>query len=100
MDEEELNNREINKKILRKVEELSKQVQGITLAEYVEMIRSPRRMIIINFLSGLARGLGVAIGATVLGAMFLVILFRLGQMNLPLIGAFIARIIKIVQTYL
>ena len=74
--------------------------QGLNLAEYIEMVRSPRRMLVINFVSGLARGLGIAIGATVLGAIFLIFLLDLAQSNIPLIAEFVARIIKIVETYL
>jgi len=94
------NNIDLNKKILNKVEELSDKIQGTTIAEYVEMIRSPRRMIVINFIAGLARGFGIAIGATILGAVFLFILFRLAQLNLPIIGRFIAEIVVIVNSFL
>ena len=94
------NNKELNKKILNKLDKLSQRMNGITLAEYVEMVKSPKRMIIINFLAGLARGLGIAVGATVLGAIFLLVLFRMAQLNLPVIGEFIARLVRVVQTYL
>jgi hypothetical protein len=87
-------------KILHKLEELSDRIQRIKNAEYSELVRSPRRMLMINFISGLARGLGIAIGATVLGAIFLILLFQLAQTNIPLIAEFVARIIKIVETYL
>ncbi len=86
--------------ILEKLEEISEKIQEINIAEYIELVKSPKRMLIINLISGLARGLGVAIGATVLGAVFLIILFRLAQLNIPLIGEFIAKIVKIVETYL
>ena len=86
--------------ILKKLDNLNEKIQGITLAEYTEMLKSPKKMIWINFLAGLARGLGIAIGATVLGALFLIILFKIGQLNLPIIGKFIARIIKVVEMYL
>jgi len=86
--------------ILKKLDKLNEKIQGITLAEYTEMLKSPGRMIWVNFLAGLARGLGIAVGATVLGALFLIILFKIGQLNLPVIGKFIAQIIKIVETYL
>ena len=91
---------DINKKIYKKLEELSDRVQGNTIAEYVEMLRSPRRMIFINFIAGLARGFGIAIGATLLGAVFLFVLFRLASLNLPVIGRFIAEIVVIVQSFL
>lgn len=86
--------------IEEKLEEILERIQKLNIAEYIELVRSPKRMLLINFVSGLARGLGIAIGATFLGAIFLIILFRLGQLNIPLIGKFIAKIVKIVQTYL
>ena len=84
-------------KIMKKLEELSTRMSGTTIAEYIEMVRSPRRMIVVNFLAGLARGLGFAIGATLLGAIFLFFLYRLASWNLPVIGEFIARVVKIVE---
>ncbi len=95
-----MENKNIEDKILSKLDEIAERINGISLAEYKKMIESPRRMILINFISGLARGLGIAIGATVLAAIFLIFLFKIAQLNLPIIGAFIARIVKIVQTYL
>lgn len=83
-----------------RVENMASNMQKMSLAEYVEIVRSPKYMIFLNFISGLARGLGVAIGATVLGGLVLMLLFRLAELNIPLIGFFIAKIIKIVQTYL
>jgi len=100
LDENKKNRNDISNKILERLDKISDHINGMTMAEYHEMIKSPHRMILVNFVAGLARGLGIAIGATFLGAIFLVVLFRLGQLNLPLIGELIARIIKIVQTYL
>jgi len=94
------NNDDTDQKVLEKLDRISDHINKIAIAEYREMIKSPRRMIIVNFVAGLARGLGIAVGATVLGAIFLIFLFRVGQLNLPLIGEFIARVIKVVQTYL
>jgi hypothetical protein len=95
-----MNRNNLDNKLLKKMDEISEKMQGLTVAEYKEMIESPWRMILINFISGLARGLGIAIGATVLGAVFLIILIRIAKLNLPVIGQFIARIVKIVETYL
>ncbi|MEJ6950917.1 DUF5665 domain-containing protein [Natronospora cellulosivora (SeqCode)] len=88
------------KEIMNKLEELLERMEGIRISEYIELVRSPKRMLFINFLSGLARGLGFAIGATVLGAVFLIVLLNIAQMNIPVIAEFVARIIKIVETYL
>jgi hypothetical protein len=93
--------REYNQQeIIEKLEEISDRIQSINIAEYIELVRSPKRMIFINFVSGLSRGLGIAMGATVLGAIVLTILFRIAGSNIPIIAQFVAKIIKIVETYL
>ncbi|NLB17612.1 MAG: hypothetical protein GX825_02480 [Syntrophomonadaceae bacterium] len=80
-----------------KIDELSVNMEKMGLAEYIEMLDSPRRLLYINFLMGLARGFGMAIGFTVLAAVVIWILQWLVVLNLPLIGDFIAEIVKLVQ---
>ncbi|MCK9217870.1 MAG: DUF5665 domain-containing protein [Firmicutes bacterium] len=70
------------------------------LGEYVEMMSNSKEIIKRNFIAGLARGLGMAIGFTVLGALVLYILQKLVVLNLPFFGNFIAEIVKIVQDHL
>lgn len=54
----------------------------------------------MNFLGGLSRGFGIAVGITLLSALVLWFLQRLVSLNLPLIGNFIAELVRIVLTYL
>jgi hypothetical protein len=63
----------------------------------MEMLNNPRRYVMINFIGGLSRGVGIAIGFTILGAIVIMLLKRLMLLNLPLIGDFIADIVLIVQ---
>ncbi len=65
--------------------------------EYIEMMSNPKAVIKRNFIAGLARGFGMAIGFTVLGGIGLYILQKLVVLNLPFFGNFIAEIVKIVQ---
>ncbi|MDD4568943.1 MAG: DUF5665 domain-containing protein [Tepidanaerobacteraceae bacterium] len=87
---------ELNKKI----DELSLRIEKLNLAEYVEILRNPKRLLYVNFLGGVARGFGTAIGFTLLGAFVIYILQRMVVLRLPIIGTFIADIIKIVQKQL
>jgi len=84
----------------RKLEEMVQTMHKIGVAEYVEMLRHPRRLFWINFWSGVARGLGMAIGFTILAAIVLILLQRAILLNLPVIGDFIADIVQIVQKQL
>ncbi len=87
-------------KLQRKVAELSLNIEKMKLAEYVDLLHSPWRLLWINFVSGIARGLGIAVGFAVLGAVIVIFLQRLVDLNLPVIGGFIADIVEIVQQQL
>jgi hypothetical protein len=65
-----------------------------------ELLQNPLRIVFLNFLAGLARGFGIAIGLTLIAGAFIVLLTRLAGLNLPLIGRFIADIVRIVNTQL
>lgn len=84
----------------RKMEDMAETMHKIGVAEYVEMLRHPRRLFWINFWSGVARGLGMAIGFTLLAALVLYLLQHIILLNVPLIGNFIADIVEIVQRQL
>ena len=90
--------------LLSKVEnnlaDLLKYVKRINLAENGTKGQSTRRMLWINLFAGMTKGFGFAIGATVLGALLLMFLFRLADLNLPVVGEFIAKMVRIVQNHL
>ncbi len=83
-----------------KLAELAVNIEKMKLAEYVELLNRPLRLMYINFIAGLARGIGIAVGFTVLGAIVVIFLRRLVALNLPLIGNFIAEIVYTVQSQL
>ncbi len=83
-----------------KVDQLSLNLERMKLAEYVELLNKPGRLLYINFISGLARGLGIAVGFSLLGALLLLILQRLVVLHLPVISDFIAQIIRLVKLQL
>lgn len=83
-----------------KIEQLSLNLERMKLAEYVDMLNRPWRLFCINFFSGLARGLGIAVGFTLLSAIFLILLQRLVVLNLPGVSTFIAEVVRLVQLQL
>ncbi|MDD4658437.1 MAG: DUF5665 domain-containing protein [Eubacteriales bacterium] len=84
-------------KVIFELQRVSQNLEKFNLAEYMELLNNPRRYVMINFVGGLSRGLGIAIGFTILGAIVMMLLRRLMYLNLPLIGDFIADIVLIVQ---
>lgn len=83
-----------------RIKELSMNIEKMKLAEYVDLLDNPARLLYINFISGIARGLGIAVGFAILGAIMVLILQKLVALNLPVIGNFIADLVKIVQLQL
>lgn len=75
-------------------------LERLRLADYVRYVEDRRRLIRTSFLSGVARGLGMAVGFTILGAMLVLALQDLARRNLPLISDFLAQIVGVVQNTL
>lgn len=65
--------------------------------EYVMYLQDRRRLLLTNFFAGLMRGMGFAVGFSILGAVVIIIVQRLALQNLPGIGAFFAEVVRIVQ---
>lgn len=82
---------------MSQIERLSRKMDNMRVAEYVEMISNPRRIIFMNFVAGLARGLGMGIGFTVLAG--IVIYLLQSWVNLPYIGKLIAELLNIIDGY-
>jgi hypothetical protein len=95
---------EINDKLLgtliKRLDGLSASLEKASIAEYVELFRQPRRLLYLNFLAGIVRGFGIAVGFTAVGAIFLYLLGKVAALNLPIIGRFLAEIARIVEVEL
>ncbi|RDV83001.1 DUF5665 domain-containing protein [Ammonifex thiophilus] len=84
----------------RRTKELALQVEKMRLAEYVRLLEHPWRLMYVNFISGVARGLGIAVGFALLSSILLYFLRMLVTANLPGIGRFIAEIVRMVEMHL
>jgi len=84
-------------KLNHRIDQLAKGIERIRLVEFGELLDNPRRLFMVNFMAGVARGLGMAVGFTILAAILLFFLQRIVRLNLPIIGGFIAEIVRMVQ---
>ncbi len=83
--------------IKRYLERLILIIERSRVREYMMLTDSKRRLFIINFVAGLGKGFGQAIGFTFLAAIAVYIVTS--WVNLPIIGQYIADIINIVDQY-
>lgn len=83
--------------INKKIDQISLNMEKFKLVDYVYYLENPRKMLLANFIGGLARGFGIAVGFTLLGAVVVYVLQMVVKWQLPLIGKFISEIVNIVQ---
>lgn len=81
----------------RQVDLLAQTLEKMKLAEYIAYLNRPGRLIWLNFVVGLMRGLGTALGAGILAGFAYYLIKRIVVLNLPVIGGFIAELSKYVN---
>jgi hypothetical protein len=79
---------------------VSDSLERSQLADYVQLLNTPKRLIYLNLLAGLFRGVGMAIGFTLLTAVIIYIMTRSFVANLPVVGDFLGELVWIIQQYL
>ena len=82
----------------RNISKLAAHMEKARFDEYIAMFTRPGKFIFFNFLAGIARGFGIAVGMTLIVALVLYLLTKL--INLPIIGYYIAQVVEMVNTYL
>ncbi|MDR3051399.1 MAG: DUF5665 domain-containing protein [Oscillospiraceae bacterium] len=84
-------------RLRRRAQELGEALERLQLTEYLRYLDDVRLLLWRNFLSGLARGVGMAVGFTVLGAVLVASLQRIAVDRLPVLGKFLADVVRLVQ---
>ncbi len=87
-------------KVNRALRRISDTLEKSKISEYVDLLNQPKRLIYLNFVGGVFRGIGLAVGFTVLGATLIYVLTRSFVLNLPLVGKFLGELVWIIQQYL
>ena len=83
--------------LIRQIDRWIAAMERLRLSDYVRYVDDRKRMFWTNFWGGVARGVGMAVGFTILGALLILILQDLARRNLPLIGDALAQIVRVVQ---
>ena len=78
-------------------EELTRYMEKSRIAEYIQYLEHPSRMLWTNFLIGIARGLGSTIGLALVLGLFFYIIQKIIMLNLPGISDAIADFIIMIQ---
>ena len=87
----------LEKLLLENIDKLNKSLQRNNFLDLVELLGDRKKLFIRNFSSGIFKGIGIGIGATLITAILLILLQKIVALNIPVIGEFIADIVDIVQ---
>ena len=89
----------LTKKDLWILERVAIYFERSRLTSYTKMMEKPSRWFMMSIWGGIGRGIGMAIGFTILGAALFFILQKIVVLNLPVISSFFAQIIDLVDNY-
>lgn len=86
--------------IVRRLERMTQRMEQLRLDAYLRYMHNWRKRLWFEFLGGIARGVGFSVGFSVLGALLLYLLRNVALANLPVIGKFLAELVRIVENNL
>lgn len=83
--------------VARRLERVAHRMEQLHLDAYLRYVHNWKRRLLVEFLGGIARGVGFSVGFSVLGALLLYMLRNVALANLPVIGKFLAELVRIVE---
>jgi len=83
--------------LIEQVERLTRHLEALRIADYIELLEKPWKLITTNFIAGIARGLGFAIGTTIIFAVVVEGLRRVILINIPIINDYLVEIFKLME---
>lgn len=88
----------LEEKLNKNLEKLNYSLEKSNIFDLMELLGNKRKLFVSNFISGVSKGIGIGIGFTVLTAILIIILQKIVTLNIPVIGDYIADIVKIVES--
>ncbi len=75
--------------------ELLKKFDFWGVGDFIAFLKSPTKIFFLNLLAGIGRGLGFAIGFTILTAIVILVLRH--AVSVPVIGAYISKVLEFIE---
>lgn len=83
---------------LRKsIDKLNKVFEDRNLQEVIFILGNKKEIFKRNLYAGIAKGVGIGIGVTIISAILIIVLKEIVTLNIPIIGKYIADIVEIVE---
>lgn len=83
--------------IEKQLQELNYTLRKNRVIDLIELLGNTKQVLFRNLWAGIAKGIGIGIGFTIMTAIIILILQRIVTLNIPVIGEYIADIVDIVE---
>ncbi len=87
----------MDQKQIDRLDGLAARLENSGVAEYVKLSQNTRKILWLNFLSGVARGLGFTVGTSIVLAVVYKILSRIISMNIPYLTDMLRQLVETVK---
>ncbi|MGI6092848.1 MAG: hypothetical protein GX348_01975 [Veillonellaceae bacterium] len=87
----------LEERAAKRLEKLADRLEALQIASYIELLEKPRKLIITNFVAGIFRGLGFALGTTIVFAIIIEMLRRIILLNVPLLSNYLVDVIRMIE---
>jgi len=81
----------------KQLRELNFAMRKNRIIDLVELVGDTKQVLFRNLWAGIAKGIGIGIGFTIITAVIIMLLQRIVTLNIPVIGEYIGDIIDIVE---
>lgn len=85
------------KDLKNKIDKISDNLEKANIIEISYILGNKKEILKRNLIAGIARGVGIGIGVTLITAMLIYILQKIILLNIPVIGDYITDIVQIVE---
>ncbi len=82
---------------IERLDRLAERLENVGLEDYVRLSRNPNRLLWLNFISGIARGLGFTLGTALVLAILYKVLARLISMNIPYLTEILIDFVEMIK---
>lgn len=89
--------RKKEKILINQIDNLNKNLLESNIIEISQLLGNRKRLLWINLISGISRGIGIGIGVTLISAILVWILQKIVTLNIPVIGEYVSDIVEIVM---
>lgn len=83
--------------LINQIDNLNKKMTESNILDIAQLLGNRKKLLWVNLISGITRGIGIGIGVTIITAVLVLLLEKIVALNIPVIGQFVSDIVEIVE---